>query len=114
MIKVYQIQLTDAEIDLINTQGFGATPRTQAFADRGFETRFKAENFSLYDHVANVHVDTMEEAFRAMNLWEDDVNFFKIDRVIDAPCSSMSVGDILEVNGELFRCASFGFDKIEA
>jgi hypothetical protein len=26
----------------------------------------------------------------------------------------MSVGDILDVNGTLFRCASMGFDEIKA
>jgi hypothetical protein len=26
----------------------------------------------------------------------------------------MSVGDILEVDGKLFRCATFGFDEITA
>ena len=112
MIKVYQIQLTDAEVDAINRDEF--FPKQQAFFDRSFDSRFKTEYLQYYTHVANVHVDTMEEAFRAMNLWEDDVNFFKIDRVIDAPCSSMSVGDIVEVDGELFRCASFGFEKFEA
>ena len=111
MIKVYQIRLTDAEVDAINRDE--SFPKAKAFFDRSFDRLFKAENFQFYTHVANVHVDTMEEAFRAMNLWEDDVNFFKIDRVIDAPCSSMSVGDIVEVDGELFRCASFGFEKFE-
>jgi hypothetical protein len=51
----------------------------------------------------------MEEAFRAMNLWDDAA---QVER--HGSCSSMSVGDILEVDGELFRCASFGFDKIAA
>jgi len=45
-----------------------------------------------------------------MNLWEESIYFedvFKLGR-----CSSMSVGDILEVDGKLFRCASSGFDAI--
>lgn len=112
MIKVYQIQLSDAEVDAINRDE--SFPKAKAFFDRSFDSMFKAENFQYYTHVANVHVDSMEEAFSAMNLWDEDKNFFKIDRVIGVPCSSMSVGDILEVDGELFRCASFGFDKIEA
>lgn len=115
MIKVYQIQLTDAEIDAAN-HGIGAytNPKIKAFFDRSFDSMFKAENFQYYTHVANVDVDTMEEAFRAMNLWEDDVNFFKIDRVVNVPCSSMSVGDILELeDGSLYRCASWGFTALE-
>ena len=107
MIKVYQIQLTDLEITIANS---GSTsPRLKAYFDRSFESTFKAENFQYYDHVANVYTDDMEEAFRLMNLWEGSDNI--VEKL--GPCSSMSVGDILDVNGKLFRCASFGFDPIE-
>jgi hypothetical protein len=107
MIKVYQIQLTDLEITIANS---GSTsPRLKAYFDRSFESTFKAENFQYYDHVANVYTDDMEEAFRLMNLWEGSDNI--VEKL--GPCSSMSVGNILDVNGKLFRCASFGFDPIE-
>ena len=109
MIKVYQIQLTDAEIDMINS---GETsPRIKAYFDRSFDGTFKAENFQYYTHVANVDTNDMENAFEAMNLWEESIYFediFKLGR-----CSSMSVGDILDVDGKLFRCASFGFTQLE-
>ena len=113
MIKVYQIQLTNAEIATINRGE--STPRTKAYFDRSFDSMFKTENFQYYDHAATVHgTDDMEAAFRAMNLWEDDheypANGIEVEKM--GPCSSMSVGDILEVNGNLFRCASFGFDAI--
>ncbi len=105
MIKVYQIQLTDAEIAAVNN---GETSdRIKAYFDRSFERTFKAENFQYYDHVANVVTDDMEDAFRLMNLWDDES---KVERL--GPCSSMSVGDILEVDGALFRCSSFGFTAI--
>ena len=108
MIKVYQIQLTDAEIAAVNN---GETSdRIKAYFDRSFEGTFKAENFKYYTHVANVDLDNMENAFEAMNLWEESIYFEDIFKL--APCSSMSVGDILDVNGTLFRCASFGFDAI--
>ena len=42
-----------------------------------------------------------------MNLWEGAA----VEKL--GPCSSMSVGDILEVDGKLFRCASFGFTLLE-
>lgn len=108
MIKVYQIQLTNQEVAAVNN---GETSdRIQAYFDRSFQRTFKAENFKYYDHVANVDLDNMEHAFEAMNLWEESIYFedvFKLGR-----CSSMSVGDILDVNGTLFRCASMGFDPI--
>ncbi len=108
MIKVFQIQLTNAEVDAINRDE--SFPKAKAFFDRSFERTFKAENFQFYTHVANVDTNDMEEAFRAMNLWdgtEDMVQKF-------GPCSSMSVGDILELeDGSLHRVASFGFSPIE-
>ena len=104
MIKVYQIQLTDAEIAAVNN---GETSdRIKAYFDRSFERTFKAENFQYYTHVANVDTNDMEEAFAAMNLWEGAT----VEKL--GPCSSMSVGDILDVDGKLFRCATFGFDEI--
>ena len=107
MINVYQIQLTDAEIAAVNN---GETSdRIKAYFDRSFERTFKAENFQYYTHVANVDTNDMEEAFALMNLWEDESKVEKL-----GPCSSMSVGDILDVDGKLFHCASFGFDEIKA
>ena len=108
MIKVYQIQLTDAEVAAVNN---GETSdRIKAYFDRSFEGNFKAENFQYYTHVANVAVDDMEEAFEAMNLWEESIYFEDIFKL--APCSSMSVGDILEVDGTLYYCAPLGFHAI--
>jgi hypothetical protein len=105
MIKVYQIALTDAEIDMINS---GETSdRIKAYFDRSFEGKFKAENFQHYTHVATVDTRDMEKAFEYMNLWNSD-KVQKITRVV----SSMSVGDILEYNGQLYYCASFGFELL--
>jgi hypothetical protein len=111
MIKVYQIQLTDAEIAAVNN---GETSdRIKAYFDRSWPmSPFKAENFQYYTHVANVDVNDMDAAFEAMNLWEESIYFEDIFKL--APCASMSVGDILEVDGKLYRCASFGFDEITA
>ena len=107
MIKVYQIQLSDAEVDALNRgEEF---EKGKAYFSRMFDGKFKPEIFQFYDHVANVASDNVEEAFTLMNLWND---VSKVERL--GPCSSMSVGDILEVDGELFRCASFGFEKFEA
>ena len=112
MIKVYQIRLTDEDTHLINTQGWNATPRTKAYADRMFD-RFTAENFQYYDHVANVDVDGFEQAFRAMNLWQEDKHFDRIEKL--GRCSSMSVGDIVcdDLDGKFYRVASFGFAPLE-
>lgn len=106
MIKVYQIQLTDAEINAINRGDH--TEKTKAYFDRMFDETFKVENLKYYTHVANVHTNDMEEAFELMNLWEDESKVEKLGR-----CSSMSVGDVLEVDGKFHRCASFGFVALD-
>lgn len=110
MIKVYQIQLTDLEITIANSGG--TSPRLKAYFDRSFESTFDPISFEHYTHVANVDVNDMEDAFEAMNLWEESIYFediFKLGR-----CSSMSVGDILELeDGSKYRCASFGFERLE-
>jgi len=106
MIKVYQIQLSDAEVDAINRDEM--FPKAKAFFDRSFDRLFKAENFQFYTHVANVHTNDMEVAFKEMNLWLD-VNMVEPF----GNCSSMSVGDILELeDGSRYRCASFGFEAL--
>ena len=98
MIKVYQIQLTNEEVDIVNSDG-EYTPRLKAFFGRSLDSKFKAENFQYYNHVANVDTNDMEEAFRAMNLWDDAAQVQKF-----GPCSSMSVGDILVMeDGSKFR-----------
>lgn len=111
MIKVYQIQLTDEEIAVVNTGG-DYTPRVKAYFDRSFESTFKAENFQYYTHVANVDVDGFEQAFEAMNLWEESSLGDRVERL--GSCYSMSVGDIVaDHDGKLYRCASMGFTQLE-
>lgn len=107
MIKVYQIQLTDAEIAAINRDE--ETEKSKAYFARSFDRTFKAEMFEHYTHVANVFTDDMEMAFHEMNMWEDES---MVERL--GPCSSMSVGDILELeDGSKYRCASYGFTRLE-
>jgi hypothetical protein len=108
MIKVYQFQLTDAEIDAINSGE--ESEKFTAYFGRSFERTFKPEFLQYYTHVANVDTNDMEEAFQLMNLWEDESRVEKL-----GPCSSMSVGDILVLEcGWIYRCASFGFAPITA
>ena len=108
MIKVYQIHLSDAEYEDANDRGV-ITDKVKAYYDRMFDWTFKPHQRKFYTHVANVHTDNMEEAFKLMNLWEDDEKVEKLEFW----CCSMSVGDILEVDGKFYRCAAFGFELIE-
>jgi hypothetical protein len=107
MIKLYQIRLTDQEVNMVNGD-CGYTPRIKAYFDRMFDSTFKAENFQYYDHVANIKTQDFETAFELTNKWNDPSRVEKLGR-----CSSMSVGDILEDDdGKLYRCALFGFDAL--
>ena len=61
----------------------------------------------LYDRVASVDSDDLEEAFELMNLWNDQ------SRVeMYAPTRSMSVGDVIIMNKEAYFCDTFGFIKL--
>ena len=119
-VNVYQFNLTDVEREEVNNIGWDATDRISKWGDKrlldfaGDEAvaEFAATNFAEYELVVTVEVpDTdewsaLESAYRAMNLWD---NPEKITR--HRICASMSVGDICEINGQLFVCATFGFDK---
>ena len=112
MIKVYQIILSDYEINTINNNGEQESPKIKAFFNRTFDSSFKADMFEHYTHVANIDVDGFEQAFRVMNLWEEDENFDRFQQL--KRCASMSVGDIVEDHdGTRYRCSSFGFTPLE-
>ena len=109
MIKVYQISLSDAECRLLEMEGWDASPKIKAYADKSFSRMFKIESFKFYEPVAIVDAEDMDVAFELMNLWEQPERVQKLKLRVP----SMSVGDILEKDGEFYRVASFGFDKLE-
>ena len=98
MIKLYQI--TDQEAIFPNcsfTYGMGIS--------KGFQPK---DHFDKYVHVADLDVDTLDEAFETGNIGPED----RITRY--NKMHSVSVGDILvNSNAESFVVASFGFDKID-
>ncbi len=119
-VNVYQFNLTEMERVELENIGFEATDRISKWGDKrllqfaGDEAvaEFAAANFHEYELVVTVEVpDTdewsaLESAYGAMNLWDKPE---KITR--HRMCASMSIGDICEINGQLFVCATFGFDK---
>ena len=109
MIKVYQISLSVPEMRLLELEGWDASPKIKAYADRSFARLFNVESFKFYEPVAIVAAEDLEEAFKLMNLWEQPERVQKLKLRVP----SMSVGDILEQDGEFYRVASFGFDKLE-
>ena len=103
-IKVYQFDLTEAEENLVNDKGWDASAKTKAYLAKSFG-KIEAETwFHAYRHVATVASDELNEAFALMNRWDQPE---RVEKHADA--YSMSVGDILELNGEFYLVARIGF-----
>jgi len=90
MFNVLQIELTDALYNEINADGgtgFKAIARSDAILKGDVD---RAAALSMYSHVADVHTDNLNEAFKVMNLWNDEDKVTRHGQV-----HSLSVGDIL-------------------
>ncbi len=73
---------------------------------------FNPDYKKLFTHVANVRVESLDDAFRTMNLWSDE-DELKVDRL--SSLHSLSVGDVLvdDETGEAWMCAPVGWTRIE-
>lgn len=111
--KVYQIQLTDAEIDLINEKGHDAVHKQSLKLDMkmyGEDTGAVAGDAfkrGYYTHVANINADTLEGVFHVGNMGPEE-NIERMSRM-----HSISVGDIVEdQTGKQSVVADFGFKEV--
>jgi len=115
--KVYQIQLTDREIDLINEAGEPTiVPKYAAkcgmdFSDNIAVEAVEAFEKGYYDHVCNIVTDYdgfLDRVFEYGNVGPEE----RIDRV-GSRMSSVSVGDIIEAeDGTRHVVARFGFEEL--
>lgn len=64
------------------------------------------KNLEKYIHVADLDVETLDEAFEVGNIGPESYY------TRYAPMHSVSVGDILELNGKKYVVASFGFNEL--
>lgn len=103
---VYQIQLTDVQVDLINSTGdFGAVPAQKAKMDMSIDfTGSKiggiasdAWEAGYYTHVANITAEDYNDCFEVGNIGPES----SIERL--SRMSSLSVGDVIV--GEDGTCA---------
>lgn len=112
MITVYQINLTNADYHRVNEVGHEAAaneiPAYRAHLDCSFRGSkgFNPEFFQCYKAVAQMDCADLEDAFEIGNIGPER----KITRL--APMHSVSVGDILEQNGQFFMVDSFGFEQV--
>lgn len=110
--QVYQVQLTDAEVDKINAEGHDAVERhamklNAYFSDDDGTIAGQMYDLGYYDHVANITSDSLAGVFHIGNMGPEH----SIERL--ARMSSVSVGDlIIDEGGNKWAVAKFGFNPV--
>ena len=109
---VYQIQLTDAQVDLINAKGHSAVPPRIAKLDMTMDFQgdkigglaSDAWDNGYYTHVANIEAADYDDCFEVGNIGPES----SIERL--ARMSSLSVGDVIVgEDGTVAVIAPMGF-----
>jgi hypothetical protein len=110
--SIYQIQLSDAQVDLINAKGHSAVPSHMAKMDMTMDFRGEkigglasdAWDNGYYTHVANIEADNPNGVFHVGNVGPED----KIERL--TRMSSLSVSDVIvDEEGQIIVVAPVGF-----
>jgi len=128
--KIFQIQLTDAEVAMINANGHDSVPKQKLRLDISMPARDpiaamvkEALAADYYTHVGNITANDLEDVFNVGNIGPEE-NIERLGRMsslsvgeiaLDVPVrmSSLSVGDVVEdENGVRHVVASFGFEEI--
>jgi len=115
--KIFQIHLTDAEVDTVNETGdHFAVPKqaTRLRLQLGTADLHVAEDLvnnafmnGFFEHVANIRADDLEGVFHIGNMGPEE----NIERFSEM--HSVSVGDvILDEDGKMWLTASFGFQEV--
>jgi hypothetical protein len=104
MMKLFQISLSASDAAQVN-KGNTQLPIYKAYCDALMSGDFPGKNY--YTHVADLATDDLDYAFEVGNIGPEDL----ITR--HAPMHSVSVGDVLEVNGGGFMVKSMGFEAVE-
>jgi|TARA_B110000240_G_C13401428_1_gene411150 hypothetical protein len=111
--KLYQIKLTDEEVNLINSTGdFGAVPKQKMKLDMshsedagGIASRAYGQGY--YEHVANIKANDLEGVFEVGNVGPEE----DIERL--GSMHSVSVGDlVIDPAGNKHVVASCGFQEV--
>ncbi len=112
--KIFQIQLTDAEVAMINANGHDSVPKqklrldiSMSFGEPIVNLAKEALAADYYTHVANIEAYSLEDVFEFGNIGPEK-NIERLDRM-----SSLSVGDVVEdEDGVRHVVAIFGFEEI--
>jgi hypothetical protein len=109
--KVLQIQLTDAEIDMVNEGVIVRkhTLKTYMFGKRVIPNATKALELGYYDHVLTVDGTNLEDVFYKGNFAHNHIK----DIEVHDSFSSVSVGDVIvDENDFAFVVDTFGFEML--
>lgn len=108
MITIYQIQLTDAQVNAFNAGN--SVPSIEAKRKLMFGSKhFTPDMLQYFTEVARVDTDDLEDAFAITNIWNEA---WKVDRITET-MSSTSVGDIFGQNGRFYMVDNFGFAELK-
>lgn len=103
MITIYQIKVTDEQIDALNSGQ--SVPSFEAKRSLMFgASNFIPDMMKYFTEVARVDTNDLEHAFELTNLWEDMDKVEKFTRM-----SSTSVGDIFLKGDTFYMVDNFGF-----
>jgi len=103
---ILQINLTDAEVDLINEKGHDAVARHARHLNVTISDKFDDLLIHDYDHVADFYTNSLAEVVNLGNADIDRKNHPQINIVADHPdqgLASISEGDII-INSETLKC----------
>ena len=110
--KLYQIHLTDAEVDQVNAEGHNSVPKQKLKLDMNFNESPEAiakegKDKGYYTHVSNIEADSLEGVFEVGNIGPESA----ITRL--AKMYSVSVADVVETpEGVRHVVASIGFQQL--
>ena len=114
MYKLYQMRLTEAEVNQVNKTGHDSVPKQKLHLDLQFDkgnfSAIVAEGFDkgYFRHVANITATNLENVFEVGNMGPEE----NIDRLL--PMHSVSVGDVVEdLDGTKHLVANIGFKKVD-
>ena len=106
MISVYQFNLNEEDKEIVKREGYDATEKTTAYADKAFGEIAIEKWFNQYEKVAVVESNDLDETFHILNVVEKTDRVKKLGKLY-----SLSVGDVLEKDGEFFLVDTVGFKR---
>ena len=106
MITIYQIKMTNDQIDAFNAGQSVPSIEAKRTLMIG-ASKFTPDMLQYFTEVARVDTNDLEEAFELTNLWEDMSKVEKFTRM-----SSTSVGDIFLKGDTFYMVDNFGFKAL--